>query len=59
MLALTEQEAIELKHGRAIVLTPSFEPQNPEWVLAMLEDKVIALCNADEGQLRPKKVFNL
>ena len=57
--ALTEQEAIELKHGRAIVLTPSFEPQNPEWVLAMLEDKAVALCNAIDGQLRPKKVFNL
>ena len=59
VLALTEQEAIELKHGRAIVLTPSFMAETSEWILAMLEDKAIALCNASEGQLRPKKVFNL
>ena len=59
VLALTEQEAVELKHGRAIVLTPSFEAENSEWILAMLEDKAIALCNTLEGQLRPKKVFNL
>ena len=57
--ALTEQEAIELKHGRAIVLTPSLMAENPDWVLAMLEDKAVALCNAIDGQLRPKKVFNL
>ena len=59
VLALTEQEAIELKHGRAIVLTPSLMAENPDWVLAMLEDKAVALCNAIDGQLRPKKVFNL
>lgn len=59
VLALTEQEAIELKHGRAIVLTPSLMAEKPDWVLAMLEDKAVALCNAIDGQLRPKKVFNL
>ena len=59
VLALTEQEVIELKHGRAIVLTPSLMAENPEWIVAMLEDKVIALCNAIDGQLWPKKVFNL
>ena len=59
VLALTEQEATELKHGRAIVLTPSFAATNPAWILAMLDDKAVALCNAIEGQLRPKKVFNL
>ena len=59
VLALTELEATELKHGRAIVLTPSIEAENSEWILAMLGDKAIALCNAIEGQLRPKKVFNL
>ena len=59
VLALTEQEAIELKHGRAIVLTPSLIAANPAWILAMLDDKAVALCNAIEGQLRPKKVFNL
>ena len=59
VLALTEQEAIELKHGRAIVLTPSLVAANPAWILAMLDEKAVALCNAIEGQLRPKKVFNL
>ena len=59
VLALTENEAIELKHGRAIVLTPSLAADNPEWILAMLEDKAIALCDAFDGQLRPKRVFNL
>jgi len=59
VLALTEQEAIELKHGRAIVLTPSFADPNPTRILAMLEDKAIALCDTSEGLLRPKKVFNL
>ncbi len=59
VLALTEQEANELKHGRAIVLTPSFTAEKSEWILAMLEDKAVALCNTSDGQLRPKKVFNL
>jgi len=59
VLAITEQEAIDLKHGRAIVLTPSFADLNPTWILAMLEDKAIALCDTSEGLLRPKKVFNL
>lgn len=59
VLALTETDAIELKHGRAIVLTPSFTAANSEWIVAMLDDKVVALCNADAGQLRPKKVFNI
>lgn len=59
VLALTKQEAVELKHGRAIVLTPSLAAENPEWILAMLEDQAIALCDAFDGQLRPKRVFNL
>jgi tRNA pseudouridine55 synthase len=59
VLALTELEAIELKHGRAIVLTPSFNAENSEWILAMEGNKAVALCNTSEGQLRPKKVFNL
>ena len=59
VLALTEQEANELKHGRAIVLTPSLAAENPEWILAMLEDKAVALCDTQEGLLRPKRVFNI
>jgi len=59
VLALTEQEAIELKHGRAIAVPPSFEAANSEWILAMSEETAIALCDAFEGQLRPKRVFNI
>jgi len=59
VLALTEQEAIELKHGRAIAVPPSFTAENSEWILAILEDKVVALCDIFDGQLRPKRVFNL
>ena len=59
VLAITEIEANELKHGRAIVLTPSLAAENSDWILAMEKDKAVALCHAIEGQLRPKKVFNL
>ena len=59
VLALTEQEAIELKHGRAIAVPLSFKAKNSEWVLAMLEETAIALCDAQEGLLRPKRVFNI
>ena len=59
VLALTEQEAIELKHGRAIAVPPSFSAENSEWILAMLEETVIALCDAQDGFLRPKRVFNI
>ena len=57
--ALTEQEAIELKHGRAIAVPPSFSAENSEWILVMLEETVIALCDAQDGFLRPKRVFNI
>ena len=59
VLAITELEATELKHGRAIVLTSSLNTENSEWILAMEGNKAVALCNTSEGQLRPKKVFNL
>ena len=59
VLALTELEAIELKHGRAIAVPLSFKAVKSEWILAMLEETVIALCDISEGQFRPKKVFNI
>ena len=60
---VTEQEATDLKHGRAIA-TSLFQDQaidadNPQWVLTLYNDKAIALCNTLEGQLAPKRVFNL
>ncbi len=59
VLAITENDAINLKHGRAIVLLPSSELLESEWILAMYDGKAIALCETAEGQLRPKRVFNL
>ena len=59
VLAITENDAINLKHGRAIVLLPSSELTESEWILAMYDGKAIALCETAEGQLRPKRVFNL
>lgn len=72
-LAITAQEQADLKQGRAIVLLPSaqaaleaaFRPRMigdldaSRYVLARFEDKAIALCDARDGQLGPKRVFNL
>jgi len=60
VLAVTEKDADNLRHGRAIDLSSphSFDPQ--EWVLAMgPDDKAVALGYAQDGQFSPKRVFNL
>ena len=59
VLAITDQDAIYLKQGRAI--SPSLSPQllESEWILAMCETKAIALCIPRDGQLWPKRVFNI
>ena len=73
MLAVTTQEQADLKQGRAIVLLPSalaaleaaFRPRMigdldaSKFVLARNEDNAIALCDARDGKLVPKRVFNL
>ena len=59
VLAITDQDASDLKQGRAIVLSPSSKLQKSEWSLAMCGDKAIALCKPDAGQLWPKRVFNI
>jgi len=59
VLAITDQDASDLKQGRAIVLSPSSKPQKSEWILAMYGDKAIALCKPNDGQLWPKRVFNI
>ncbi len=61
VLSLTSEQAIDLKHGRAIALPPSFEIETDAqaWVLAMEGDKAAALCEAQDGALAPKRVFNL
>lgn len=59
VLAVTEAEAIELKHGRAITLSCSNMYEDAEMLLVMWEEKAIALCTAQAGYLKPKRVFNL
>jgi tRNA pseudouridine55 synthase len=73
VLAVTTQEQANLKQGRAIVLLPSalaaleaaFRPRMigdldaSRFVLARYEDKAVALCDARNGKLVPKRVFNL
>ncbi len=59
VLAITDKDASDLKQGRAIVLSPSSKLQKSEWILAMCGDTAIALCKPDDGQLWPKRVFNI
>lgn len=63
VLAATSQDAIDLKHGRAIAAPSHLSrpdiTEQPEWVLVKSEGKAIALCDARGGQLLPKRVFNV
>lgn len=58
VLAVNEQQAIDLKQGRVIAATSSF--QSYEWVLAEEYGNPVALCQPrDDGRLAPKRVFNI
>jgi len=58
VLAITDQDVNELKHGRVIDCPDNtFEAQN--WVLTLFDGKEIALCSPRDGKLFPKRVFNL
>lgn len=63
VLAVTEDEAVNLKHGRAIVPTSPIRTDpaadTPQWVLVMEGGKAVALCDARGGMVSPKRVFNL
>ncbi len=73
VLAVTEDEAFDLRQGRAIVLLPPsfaslkarFRPRRiggqdaSRMVLAKQGEVEIALCEARAGRLSPKRVFNL
>jgi len=63
VLAVTDIEAENLKHGRAIVPTSPIQTDpaadTPQWVLVMADGKAIALCDARGGIVSPKRVFNL
>ena len=58
VLAITENDAAELKHGRAIGLPATVDATQP-WVLCTENGKEIALCSPRDGTLYPKRVFNL
>lgn len=57
VLAVTEQDAIDLKHGRGI-LAPS-HLLNHDYVRAERDGVLIALCQPRDGTLVPKRVFNM
>ncbi len=63
VLAATSEQTLELKHGRAIAAPlPHYRSDmtdEPRWVLVMDKDKAVALCDAQDGKLLPKRVFNL
>lgn len=57
VLAVTEQQLISLKQGRAIA-APTHSDKS-EWVLAEADGIPIALCQPRDGQIWPKRVFNI
>lgn len=57
VLAVTDQYAIDLKHGRGI--TAPSDLLNHEFVRAEWDDVLIALCQPRDGILVPKRVFNM
>jgi len=64
VLAVTEHDAAELKHGRAIALPHDFTSAPPSekfggLILATSGDIEIALLRVDGPQLVPKRVFNI
>jgi tRNA pseudouridine55 synthase len=63
-LALTEEEARNLRHGRAISILPvanrsSLEKVDPDAVYcAMADGKLVALTKIAGGEIRPLRVLN-
>ena len=57
VLAVTELDAIDLKHGRGITAPPHL--LNSEHVRTEWDGVLIALCRPHDGILVPKRVFNL
>ena len=54
---LNEAEAKKLKTGMPIYLDAEFHEKSE--VAALFNLKLIAICNFENGQLKPKRVFNL
>jgi len=62
-LALTEQEAADLRHGQAISLValmgriPATADPDGGLARAMAGGRVIGLCRLEEGLLKPERVL--
>lgn len=54
---ISEFEAAKLKLGQCVDLSDA--KSLPPLIAAFCDDKLIALCDVANGQLKPKKVFNL
>ena len=61
VLAVTEQDAIDLKHGRGITAPPQVRKErlDSEFIRTEWDGVLIALCQPRDGVLIPKRVFNL
>lgn len=61
VLAITADQAVDLRHGRGIPAPDGFETIDPITGLVRAEQDgvLIALCTARDGDLTPKRVFNL
>ena len=61
VLAVTDQDAIDLKHGRGITAPSQAFGHllNSEHIRAERDGVLIALCQPREGILVPKRVFNM
>jgi tRNA pseudouridine55 synthase len=62
VLAVTDPQVTDLKQGRAIDAPSTFQTSaglEPEWILAEADSTPIALCQPRDGQLWPKRVFNI
>lgn len=58
-LAVEEKDATDLRHGRVIDHSSSDISPSSDWVLVMEGEREVALCEARDGKLFPKRVFNL
>ena len=61
VLAVTEQDVVDLKQGREITASPQVlkELLKSDYVRAERDGVLIALCQPRDGILVPKRVFNL
>lgn len=59
VLAVLEKDANDLRQGRAIDPSSPDIIQSDDWVLVMEGNKEVALCEMRNGQLWPKRVFNM